>query len=267
MASRKHHTRSASGRSRSWDAVATWYTGWVGRGGSDHHRRLAIPAILDLVGARRGEHVLDLGCGPGVLAPHVVRLGARYMGVDLSPRLLAFARRHHGHVAHFLDTDATAISSDARITASSFDAVTFLLSIQDIEPLDGALHSAAWALRGGGRVAILMTHPCFRVPRQSGWGWDASRRLQYRRVDRYLTRLAVPMKEYGGGRRGVTRSYHRPLAAYINGLAEHGLLVDRVDEIAGEDVVPGANRTRADEAARLEIPLFLGIRAVKVASG
>ena len=49
------------------------------------------------------------------------------------------------------------------------------------------------------------------------------RRLRYRRVDRYLTRLAVPMKSYGGG--GATRSYHRPLGAYVNGLAACGLLV------------------------------------------
>jgi hypothetical protein len=66
------------------------------------------------------------------------------------------------------------------------------------------LRSAAWLLRPRGRLAILMTHPCFRVPRQSGWRWDASRRLQYRRVDRYLTKLDVPIKAYGGARRGAT---------------------------------------------------------------
>ena len=63
-----------------------------------------------------------------------------------------------------------------------------------------------------------MTHPCFRVPRQSGEGWDEQRKLLYRRVDRYLSPLAVPMKAYAGGR-AATWSYHRPLEDYVNGLA------------------------------------------------
>ena len=263
MASRKRHSRSSGRSSRSWDAVATWYSGWVGAGGSEHHRRLAVPAILDLLALSPSEHLLDLGCGPGVLAPHAARAGARYLGVDTSPRLLAFARRHHGSVGRFLDADATVLPSDGRFVPGAFDAVSFLLSVQDIDPLDGALRSAAWSLRPGGRVAIIMTHPCFRVPRQSGWGWDASRRLQYRRVDRYLTRLEVPMKQYEGARRGATRSYHRPLAEYINGLSSNGLLVDRIDEIPADCVLDRANATRAELAARREIPLFLGIRAVR----
>src|SRR5262245_34296944 len=86
-----------------------------------------------------------------------------------------------------------------------------------------------WALRSGGRLVILMTHPCFRVPRQSGWGWDEERKLRFRRVDRYLTPLAVPLKPYAGGR-GATRSYHRPLEAYVSGLANRGLLIDRLLE-------------------------------------
>ena len=263
MASRKRHSRPSGRSSRSWDAVAAWYTGWVGAAGSEHHQRLAVPAILDLLALSPGEHLLDLGCGPGVLAPHAAAAGARYTGVDTSPRLLAFARRHHGNVGRFLVADATVLPSDDRFARDSFDVVSFLLSIQDIDPLDGALRSAAWSLRAGGRVAIVMTHPCFRVPRQSGWGWDASRRLQYRRVDRYLTRLDVPMKQYDGARRGATRSYHRPLAEYINGLSSHGLLVDRIDEIPAPGIVASSDRSRAERAADREIPLFLGIRAVK----
>ena len=35
--------------STSWDSVATWYDGWVGEDGSEHHREVAIPALLDLL--------------------------------------------------------------------------------------------------------------------------------------------------------------------------------------------------------------------------
>ena len=261
MAPRKNQAQPAG--SDSWNPVADWYAGWVGAEGSEHHRRLAIPALLDLLRPARGEDVLDLGCGPGVLAPHVAAAGARYTGVDASRRLLGFARRHHGRHGRFLEGDATALQEMPELAAGTFDAAVFLLSIQDIDPLDGALASAAWALRTGGRMVLLMTHPCFRVPRQSGWGWDHGRRLRYRRVDRYLTPLAVPMKGYGAGRRGFTRSYHRPLGAYVNGLAANGLLVDGVHELPTYRKPEPGPQAKAEGAANREIPLFLGLRAIK----
>jgi SAM-dependent methyltransferase len=246
----------------SWDPVAEWYTGWVGEGGSKHHRRLAIPAILDLLEPFGGEQILDVGAGPGVLAPHIAAAGARYTGVDASPQLLAFARRHHGAHGCFLQADAARLTSLPQLHVTKFDAVTFLLSIQDMDPLDAVLESAAWALRQGGRIVILMTHPCFRVPRQSGWGWDEGRQLRYRRIDRYLTPLPVPMKTYRG-RKGATRSFHRPLEAYINGLATCGLLVDCIREIPTYKVYASSSDAQAENLANAEIPLFLALRARK----
>lgn len=248
----------------SWDPVADWYAGWAGEEGSEHHRKLAIPAVLDLLAPASGEQILDIGAGPGVLAPYIAAAGARYTGVDASPKLLAYARRQHGAHGRFLHGDAARLATLRELRAGSFDAAVFMLSIQDMEPLDGALHSAAWALRPGGRVALLMTHPCFRVPRQSGWGWDGGRKLQFRRVDRYLTPLAVPMKSYGARRQDVTHSFHRPLEAYVNGLAARGLLVDCVREIPTYQVAPPGPRARAASLANEEIPLFLALRARKM---
>ncbi len=259
MAGRKHRT---NGSSRSWDPVADWYTGWVGPSGSEHHRRLAIPAVIELLDLQGGERVLDIGCGPGVLAPHIVEAGAHYTGIDASPRMLRFARRHHGGSGVFLTGDAIRLMDHPALSEKQFDAAVFMLSIQDIDPLEVALEQASRALRRGGRMVLLMTHPCFRVPRQSGWGWDDGRRLRYRRVDRYLTPLTVPMKSYGRGGGGATRTHHRPLESYMNALGSLGLAIDGVREIptykAGE---PGP-RGKAERNSNREIPLFLGLRAV-----
>ena len=69
------------------------------------------------------------------------------------------------------------------------------------------------------------------------------------------------MKGYGGG--GATRSYHRPLGAYVNGLAACGLLVDSVHEIPTYRTHPPGAHSRAERIAMQEIPLFLALRAVK----
>ena len=247
----------------SWDPIADWYIGWVGEEGSKHHRHVAVPALLELLVPQPGEQVLDVGCGPGVLAPPIAEAGARYTGVDASEQLIGYARRHHADQGRFLVGDARRLQGVRGLTPGGFDAVTFLLSLHDMDPLEPVLVSAAWALKAGGRLVALLTHPCFRVPRQSGWGWDEGRRLRYRRVDRYLTPLAVPLTEGAERRGGVTRSHHRPLEAYVNGLAAAGLLVDALREIPTYKTASAGERARAENLSNREIPLFLALRARK----
>ena len=245
--------------SRSWDAVAEWYLGWSGTHGSLHHRRTAIPLLLDLLIAQPGERVLDLGCGPGVLAPHLARRRCSLVGVDRSRRLIDAARRAHRGLGRFHVGDVTALESLQALGQEPFDAATFLLSIQDIDPLAAVLHGVRARLTDKGRIVIVMIHPCFRVPRQSGWGWDAQRQLQYRRVDRYLTPLTVPMRTTPDGRT-ATRSYHRPLEQYVSLLAEAGFVIDALRETPSEPVTRGSH-SQVQRRAEAEFPLFLGLRA------
>jgi ubiquinone/menaquinone biosynthesis C-methylase UbiE len=228
----------------------------MGKGGSQHHQKLAIPAVMKLLELQRGDQVLDIGAGQGVLAQYVAAQGGAYTGVDVSPKLLDLARKHHGAHGQFIKADACKLeaSPDLRARGGSFDAVVFLLSIQDINPLADALYSASWALKPGGRAVLLMTHPAFRIPRQSGWGFDENRKLTYRRIDRYLTPLPIPMKPYQGSS-GTTTSFHRPISDYVNGLAAAGLWVDHLDEIT--------SYKSDDNPAEAEIPLFMALRAKK----
>ncbi|HIG73689.1 MAG TPA: methyltransferase domain-containing protein [Bacteroidetes bacterium] len=251
-------------RSRSWDPVADWYIGWNGKRGDRH---TAIPAVMHLLALQPGERVLDLGCGPGPLARHVAGAGALYTGLDASPRLLRFARRHHGDHGVFLHGDATRLPDVRALQPSHFDAVVFLLSIQDVDLLEAAVRSAAWALDSGGRLVVLMTHPCFRVRRASNWGWDPGRRRQYRRVDAYLSPRSVPMRAYGAPQahpkgRGHSVSYHRPLPAYAHALAAGGFAIDRMEELPTFERPEPGPRQKAEARAWEEIPLFLAIRAV-----
>jgi SAM-dependent methyltransferase len=262
-------TKKIKQTSAGWDAVAGWYNGWMGEAGSKHHRNIAIPAVLDLLALRPGEKLLDLGAGQGVLAPYVAERGTDYTGVEISPRLLEYARRMHGKSGRFVHGDVTRLPQLGRVPAKNFDAAVFLLSLQDINPLQGALAGAAWALKPGGRLVLFLTHPCFRVPRQSGWGWDDGRKLRFRRVDSYLSALAVPMKSYAADGNqppkkegsGTTVSYHRPLEEYINSLADCGFLVERIKEIPTYKEATRGEMVAAENRANQEIPLFLAIRA------
>jgi ubiquinone/menaquinone biosynthesis C-methylase UbiE len=265
MSSRPPRNRARPApRETSWERVAGWYDGWVGAHGSDYHRQLAIPALLDLLEPHAGESILDIGGGQGVLAPALVEAGARITVVDASAQLITAAKRRHGRLrgARFVVGDARRLPSLAALDAHSFDAATFLLSIQDMDPLEDVVRGVDWALKPVSRVVLLMTHPAFRQPRHSGWGVDERRKLTYRRVDGYLSELAVPMKSLGGG--PPTRSFHRPIGAYVNALADAGFATDAMLELPDlpPDRRPGRG-PRGDARANAEIPIFLGLRAVR----
>jgi len=248
----------------SWERVATWYDGWVGDRGSTYHRELAIPAVLDLLQPQPGEQILDVGGGQGVLAPYLTEAGANVTVLDASAKLIAAANRRHGRMrnARYMVGDARRLPAVAGIEPGSFDAAVFLLSIQDMDPLQDVVRGVDWALRPESRVVLLMTHPAFRQPRHSGWGFDESRKLTYRRIDAYLGEMAVPMKSLGGGL--PTRSFHRPISAYVNALADAGFATDAMLEVPDlpPDRRPGT-AARGDARANAEIPIFLGLRAVR----
>jgi hypothetical protein len=112
----------------------------------------------------------------------------------------------------------------------------------------------------------VLTHPAFRIPRQSGWGRDEDRKLLFRRVDRYLSPLKIPidMRPFKLPEQQVTWTYHRPIQTYVNSLAEAGLWTNALEEWPSPRASQPGPTARAENRARGEFPLFLALRAVLV---
>ncbi|MFC1406327.1 MULTISPECIES: class I SAM-dependent methyltransferase [Streptacidiphilus] len=81
---------------KSYDTVADSYADQV-RDLLDQtpYERAALALFADLVRATGGGPVADLGCGPGRIAAHLRELGLDTLGIDLSPAMIAVARRDH----------------------------------------------------------------------------------------------------------------------------------------------------------------------------
>ncbi|MFF1677083.1 class I SAM-dependent DNA methyltransferase [Streptomyces sp. NPDC058256] len=60
--------------------------------------RAMLAAFAEYVRAGGGGRVADLGCGPGRVTVHLEALGLDAFGVDLSPEMVAVARRDHPHL-------------------------------------------------------------------------------------------------------------------------------------------------------------------------
>ena len=57
-----------------------------------------LEAFAERVRAGGGGPVADLGCGPGRVTVHLEKLGLDAFGIDLSPGMVAVARRAHPHL-------------------------------------------------------------------------------------------------------------------------------------------------------------------------
>lgn len=251
-----------------WNAVADSYDALVGERGSEYHRRIVFPGVLRMLRLEDlpGQRILDLACGQGAFCRVLAEHGAKAIGIDASDKLINLARQRGGQNVeyHVADVRRLAEANIPGITAGSFAAVTCVLAIQDIDPIEGLFLSASWALRPAGRFVIVLTHPAFRSPKATDWGWDSRARLQYRRVERYLLPRREKIVTHPGREDSpFTWSFHRPLALYVKALAAAGLLVDDLEEWASHKHSAPGPRAAAEDLARREIPLFLALRALK----
>lgn len=89
-------------------AVAARLFGWLQ--GAKFYRDLHAEAVA-AIGAGRGRSWLDVGCGPGLLTRLATDAGFNARGVDLSPDMIALARRL-GNPAAFEVADVLAPGDD-----------------------------------------------------------------------------------------------------------------------------------------------------------
>lgn len=214
-----------------------------------------------MLGIRHGDKVLDVACGQGQFAGVAARAGAEVTGIDAAPALITLAKQHTPKAKFFVG-DAKRISAVAR---GPFTKASIILALQNIDEIEPVFAELAKVMAPGGRVTFVLTHPCFRIQRQSGWGWDEARKSQYRRVDSYLSEQKIPIVAHPGKERSaVTWTFHRPLQTYVAAFARAGFALDGLEEWTSNKVSTMGSHAKAENRIRQEIPLFLAVRVVKM---
>ena len=240
----------------SWEKSADWYDRIIGAQGSELYQRIVIPGALELLDAQPDEKVLDLGCGQGVFSRALADGGCKVTGVDLSPALIGKAKTYRSRApVRYVCRDAADIGD-----LGPFDAVSAILSIQNMPHLGKVCRACATVLHEGGRMLWVMNHPCFRIPRQTAWGWDEEQWIQYRRVDAYGSPMKIPIIMHPGQRESeTTTSFHHSLTDLMNTAFAAGFVLSGMEEwYSDKQSEPGA-RAQAENKARNEFPLFMAM--------
>ncbi|MEK7170532.1 MAG: class I SAM-dependent methyltransferase [Patescibacteria group bacterium] len=264
-------------KTTSWGKVAGWYDEMLGDSDT-YQEKVILPNLTRLLQLKRGLRVLDLACGQGYFSRAFAAKGAGVTGADISPELIKKAREHSPKEINYLVAPADKLTG---LKEKSFDAVTIVLALQNIQNLDGTLAECRRVLDKCGRLLLVLNHPAFRIPKKSEWGFDEKTQMQYRRVDAYLAEahanIQMPPRlnaaqgrvdrtnsnKFVLGKSGgvTTASFHRPLQLYVKALAKNGFAVTRLEEWISHRTSEPGPRAAAEDKARKEIPLFLFLEA------
>jgi len=117
-------------------------------------RRLEIIRHLDL---SAGEHVLDIGCGPGFLCEKMGEIVGRrgaVVGIDISPDLIALCnRRNTSPWISYAVSDAIKLNQED----TSFSAVVCIQVAEYVRDIDRVLSEAFRVLKPAGRALFVAT--------------------------------------------------------------------------------------------------------------
>jgi ubiquinone/menaquinone biosynthesis C-methylase UbiE len=266
----------------SWQNVSSWYHENVGERGNYYHEHVVLPGVIRLLDLKHGNSVLDLACGQGVLARRLPK-GVSYTGIDAARSFVEQAQKmdHNPHHQYIVSDVTESLFNNPQLIAHNvqlFTHATIILALQNIEFPEKVLENVSCHLAPNGILVIVLNHPCFRIPRQSSWGIDEASKLQYRRINRYMNPLKIPITAHPGQvgdpsaslrmnslshfqKREFTWSFHHPLSDYSAMLSKNGFVIERLEEWTSDKESVG-EAAKMENRGRSEFPLFLTIKAI-----
>ena len=219
-----------------YDEIADWYENeFLGGPSSEPRSRDGNPSDLgnvlpDLLGEGHGT-CLELGCGTGVHATQVRKLGWAPIGIDLSAGMLRHARNRL--------PIAQADAGHLPIPDSSLPAVIAMMVHTDMPAYPAVLREVARILPPGGLFVHVGVHPCF-------CGGFADRSDLGAIVIRpgYLDSHWTTASWTDRGVRAKVGATHRPLPELMHAFLAAGLTLERFSEAGAPTPVVLAIRAR-----------------------
>lgn len=171
------------------------------------------PNTLSLLPDVSGKKVLDAGCGPGKYAEILLARGAEVIGIDLSPRMIHWAKERNGAKGQYFVHD---LNDSLPFEDGEFEIVICPLVLEYIEDWSSVFQEFHRVLQPGGVLVFSVTHPFFDF-------------TFFQSKDYFLTEQ-VSCVWKGFGEPTEVKSFRRSLMDCINPLIEVGFTLGKILE-------------------------------------
>lgn len=216
-----------------WDEKAAEWNAYVGERGDNNRRFQSDPVLWNFLGEVTGQKVLDAGCGTGYLSVQLARRGADVVGVDISPKMIEFAKslahdaiaKEAGHsYGRKLQVDfkVESVESLASIAENSFDAIVSNYVLMDTPNLEDTVKAFHRVLKKGGRAVVVFSHPCFNELFEDEMYFDE-----------------IEKSESWGPFKSEFVFYHRPLKQYWRAFQDAGFAIEDLEEPVADPSMDG----------------------------
>jgi SAM-dependent methyltransferase len=187
----------------------------------DPNRVLLLDEVmLGLCGDVHGLDVLDVGCGEGRFCRMLTERGARTIGIDPTPGLIAAARaRQPAGVFHEAPAESLPLPD------ASVDLAVTYVTLLDIPDFRRAIREMARVLRPGGRCVVANLNG-FSTASSAFWARDAAGNKLHWTMDNYMVEHASRAEWAGIS----VINWHRPLSAYLKSFLGSGFILEQFDE-------------------------------------
>ena len=215
---------------KAWNENAAWWDESMGEE-DEFHRHLIHPAVIELLQPRRGQTVLEVGCGNGNLARLLAKMGVDVVAFDFSERLIerAKAKTTVGGRIEYGVLDATS-ERELDTLADEFDVVVASMVLHDMAEIQPLLQAVVRCLKHtAGWFVWAVPHPCFNTPkaiyshdRSFGKVWSLTYGV---RITEYLNSCAEEacVKQ---GQPTPQPVFHRPLSLLFGECFRAGLVLN-----------------------------------------
>ncbi len=107
---------------------------------------------IDALASLKGKRVVDVGCGGGILAESMSRLGADVKGIDLAEKSLKVAQLHGLESGIKVDYEVISAESLADRESAQYDVVTCMEMLEHVPDPSATIAACSKMVKPGGWV-------------------------------------------------------------------------------------------------------------------
>lgn len=238
----------------SWEKVSGWYNEHL-TSTDTYQEKVITPNLVRFLSIKKGERMLDLGCGDGYFSRLLKKEGADISGIDASKTLVDMAKKSDpkGNYVVKKAEEMTGVKE-------KYQTILSVLAFQNMKQGEKVFEIMKKHLADNGRVVLVLNHPAFRIPKESDWHFEGTRNEQGRVVYKYLSEISLPIVMNPGAKKEnqeVTYSFQRPMQWYVKQAHKNGLALTRMEEWISHKASQKGPRQKAEDQARKEIPIFM----------